>query len=1007
MAEKKVKTRIQNKHDFEVNWIQASNFVPMKGELIIYDPEVDSSGTILTTLPEGRTTPYTYPRFKIGDGVKYVSDLDFQADLDKVNKTNIAYGLCSTAAATAAKVITISGNTKWELLPGSRITINFANTNTATNPTFNVDNTGARPVWYNTALITVSNLSYAGYKNRPMDFIFDGTQYVFIGWSYDADTTYTNASLGQGYGPCRQSASVSAKTAAVPNYILSVGGVVSVKFTNDVESGATLNVTNQGAKPIYHKGAAITDGIINGGDTATFIYDGTNYHLIGLDRAFDHDHASISGTASYANTASNADQALNAYAAQRATGDEDGNDIKETYETKANAITGLSVDGKTITYTKGNGTTGTITTQDTVTTVDTALSATSTNPVQNKVVHDAIAAAKDPWFGICSSPFDANKEVNVGEGFVLKEGVLITVKFTYFNYVASAKLNVNGTGDFYIKRLDGNYTLDQGNDWPNGAIIEFMFDGTCWQIINSSFRASTNGYGYTKLSDSVAGGSSADDGVGIAATPQAVRAAKDIAKRGWYGTCQTSYSNAAKVVTTGDSGFILTTGTKISVKFTYYNTAASPTLNVDNSGAIAIKKYGTTAVDTYSWNSGAVIDFEYDGTNWIMIDGGTATTTYYGKTKLSSSTSSTSTTLAATASAVKAAYDAAVDAKRGWTATCDSSCTSTAKIALLNSSSIPFTLEGGTRVSVRFEEANEIYPITLNVAGTGDHEVRTGTSSVVEYIWQAGEYVDFIFDGTYWQILDGGRATTYSWGKTCLSTSTNSTSTTFAATSSAVKSAYDKATQAYDNTKWYCVCSTATSASAKTATLSGFQLVDGVRVVVKFSYNNTASAPTLNINSTGAKQIYSGGSRLTTDLFEGFYELMYNSTNSRYEVISGPGYKVGTITYTGYAGSTSTTTTATLNWVQCGRMVTLSGTLPYSSNPKITAFRPASSTAFPKPARAVSFISSQCFLTLATTGYITCSAYFDKTGDDGTCQWLVEGSFNRNNEITVTYYTDQ
>lgn len=37
----------------------------------------------------------------------------------------------------------------------------------------------------------------------------------------------------------------------------------------------------------------------------------------------------------------------------------------EPYETKANAITGLSVSGKVITYTKGNGATGTITTQDT------------------------------------------------------------------------------------------------------------------------------------------------------------------------------------------------------------------------------------------------------------------------------------------------------------------------------------------------------------------------------------------------------------------------------------------------------------------------------------------------------------------------------------------------------------------------------------------------------------------------------------------------------------------
>ena len=56
--------------------------------------------------------------------------------------------------------------------------------------------------------------------------------------------------------------------------------------------------------------------------------------------------------------------ALNGTAA-KATADASGNVITSTYETKANAITGLSVSGKVITYTKGNGTTGTITTQDT------------------------------------------------------------------------------------------------------------------------------------------------------------------------------------------------------------------------------------------------------------------------------------------------------------------------------------------------------------------------------------------------------------------------------------------------------------------------------------------------------------------------------------------------------------------------------------------------------------------------------------------------------------------
>lgn len=45
-----------------------------------------------------------------------------------------------------------------------------------------------------------------------------------------------------------------------------------------------------------------------------------------------------------------------------------------SYETKANAITGLSVSGRTITYTKGSGTTSTITTQDTTYTLPNATS---------------------------------------------------------------------------------------------------------------------------------------------------------------------------------------------------------------------------------------------------------------------------------------------------------------------------------------------------------------------------------------------------------------------------------------------------------------------------------------------------------------------------------------------------------------------------------------------------------------------------------------------------------
>lgn len=124
-----------------------------------------------------------------------------------------------------------------------------------------------------------------------------------------------------------------------------------------------------------------------------------------------------------------------------------------------------------------------------------------------------------------------------------------------------------------------------------------------------------------------------------------------------YGTCATAAATAAKTVSL--TGFSLVTGAVAVVKFTYANTAASPTLNVNSTGAKAIKKYGTTDADTYMWAAGAVVVFVYDGTNWVMSQGTLATTTYYGLTKLSSSVTSTSTTLAATPSAVKQAYDLA------------------------------------------------------------------------------------------------------------------------------------------------------------------------------------------------------------------------------------------------------------------------------------------------------------------------------------------------------------
>ena len=93
----------------------------------------------------------------------------------------------------------------------------------------------------------------------------------------------SNAAMGQGYGTCTTAESTTAKVATLANYELMMNGVVSIRFTNAVPSSSTLNINSKGAKSIYYRNAAIIAGIINAGDTATFIYDGTNYHLLGVD----------------------------------------------------------------------------------------------------------------------------------------------------------------------------------------------------------------------------------------------------------------------------------------------------------------------------------------------------------------------------------------------------------------------------------------------------------------------------------------------------------------------------------------------------------------------------------------------------------------------------------------------------------------------------------------------------------------------------------------------------
>lgn len=144
--------------------------------------------------------------------------------------------------------------------------------------------------------------------------------YSALAYDKDSDTTYTPQKLGIGYGTCTTAEATAAKVVTLTDYVLVTNGIVAVKFSYPLCASATLNINGKGAKPVYVGGAAVTATnckSVQAGDIGYFIYDGTAYHFLGTDRA------------------------------------------------GKSSITGLSASGQTVTYTRADGETGTITTQDT------------------------------------------------------------------------------------------------------------------------------------------------------------------------------------------------------------------------------------------------------------------------------------------------------------------------------------------------------------------------------------------------------------------------------------------------------------------------------------------------------------------------------------------------------------------------------------------------------------------------------------------------------------------
>lgn len=174
------------------------------------------------------------------------------------------YGTCSTAAATAAKTVSLSG---FSLFTGVTVAVMFSNGNTAANPTLNINSTGAKPIYYRNAALTSSTAGIIS-KNGVYLFVYSGSYWRLVGdvgsiaISEVADKLSTPRTIdgvsfdGSAdivhFGACTTTPATAAKIVSIPNFVLKDGAKIYVEFTmGNTAANPTLNVNSTGGKSVF------------------------------------------------------------------------------------------------------------------------------------------------------------------------------------------------------------------------------------------------------------------------------------------------------------------------------------------------------------------------------------------------------------------------------------------------------------------------------------------------------------------------------------------------------------------------------------------------------------------------------------------------------------------------------------------------------------------------------------------------------------------------------------
>ena len=196
----------------------------------------------------------------------------------------LPYGVCETAAGTAAKAVTVdTKDSAFELVAGAAVLVKFSNKNSASNPpTLNVNSTGAKPIYrYGTTAASTSDETTGWRAGAVILFIYDGTGWVR---AFFENTTYSSLknpnALTIGNTVYDGSA---AKTVTAAD--LGITGALIFKGTS------TTVITDGGTEAPTISGTSITTTNLQAGNVVLysnkeFVWNGSAWELLGDEGSY-------------------------------------------------------------------------------------------------------------------------------------------------------------------------------------------------------------------------------------------------------------------------------------------------------------------------------------------------------------------------------------------------------------------------------------------------------------------------------------------------------------------------------------------------------------------------------------------------------------------------------------------------------------------------------------------------------------------------------------------------